>query len=211
MNEPAKKPGQQPESYQPKKPEMMKLLEEQAQAPIKYHKYKSIKYRMSTVELPDGLKIACINQGFAFGVFHDEHKPKLLDRHMPYTEFAFASDYFGGEGYIIGCQVDSLVNLPEGLLAMDTGLKRFAVITFRARSTKALVGGPKGPGKGMQDAGRFIEKHWMPTHKDEVVYMPRPGNYEANTNGHIYQIGTIEMYNRDIDIDPEMSIYIPLK
>jgi len=28
MNEPAKKPGQQPESYQPQKPEMMKLLEQ---------------------------------------------------------------------------------------------------------------------------------------------------------------------------------------
>jgi len=28
MNDPAKKPGKQPESYQPKKPEMMKLLEE---------------------------------------------------------------------------------------------------------------------------------------------------------------------------------------
>ena len=28
MSEPAKKPGQQPESYQPKKPEMMRALEE---------------------------------------------------------------------------------------------------------------------------------------------------------------------------------------
>jgi len=30
MSDPAKKPGQQPESYQPQKPEMMKLMEEQA-------------------------------------------------------------------------------------------------------------------------------------------------------------------------------------
>jgi len=212
MSEPAKNPGHTPESYSPKEmPEIVKLAGEQAQAPIEYHKYKSIRYHMGIAELPDGLKIACINQGLAFGVFHDEYKPKLLDRHVPYTEFAFASDYFGGMGYIIGCQVDSLDNLPEGLLAMDTGLRRFAVLTFRARCAKALVGGPKGPGKGMRDAGSFIKKRWMPEHGGEVIRMPKPGTYEVNHNGHAYRIGTMEMYNRDIGVDPEMSIYIPLK
>jgi len=200
------------ESYSAQaKPAIMKLAAAHARTPVKYRRYKSIQYHMSTVELPDGLKIACINQGLAFAAFHDEHKPKLLDRHAPYTEFAFASDYFGGMGYLIGGQVDSLDTLPERLLAMDTGLRRFAVITFRSRSMKALVGGPEGPGKGMKDAGSYIEKHWMPKHKGEVIHMPKPGICEVNHNGHVYQLGTIEMYNRDVELDPEMSIYIPLQ
>ena len=174
--------------------------------------YKDILVKVETIELSETIKTACLKgRGFAFGEFGENYKPLLLDRHTPYSSVGFFTDYFGKETYVVGCIVDTLDNLPEGLEPMDTGIRRFASITFRAVSAEKLVGGPDGPGEGMQTAGEYVEKVWMPKHKDEVIGSSKQGCYEMTSGDRVYQLGTFEVYKTDIQLDPEMCYYIPLK
>jgi AraC-like DNA-binding protein len=174
--------------------------------------YKDILVKVEIIELPKTIKVACLKgHGFAFGEFEEVYKPQLFDRHTPYSSVGFFTDYFGGETYVVGCIVDTLDNLPEGLDPMDIGVKRFASVTFRAVSAEKLVGGEDGPGDGMITAGEYIDKVWRPQHKDEVIGSSKPGCYEITSNDRTYQLGTFEVYKTDLSVEPEMCFYIPLK
>jgi len=174
--------------------------------------YKDILVKSEIIEQPETIKVACLKgRGFAFGEFEEQYKPLLIDKHTPYSSVGFFTDYFGGETYVVGCIVDTLDNLPQGLEPMDTGIKRFASITFRAVSEEKLVGGEDGPGEGMQMAGEYIEKIWMPEHKNEVIGSSKKDCYELTVDGRTYQLGTFEVYKTDLTLEPEMCFYIPLK
>lgn len=174
--------------------------------------YKDILVKVEIIELLETIKVACLkDRGFAFGEFEEVYKSQLIDRHSPYSSVGFFTDYFGGETYVVGCIVDTLDNLPEGLEPMDLGVKRFASVTFCAVSAEKLVGGEDGPGDGMQTAGEYIDKVWIPQHKDEVIGTSKPGCYEITSDAHTYQLGTFEVYKTDLSVEPEMCIYIPLK
>ncbi len=174
--------------------------------------YKDILVKVEIIELSETIKVACLKgHGFAFSEFEEVYKPQLPDKHIPYSSVGFFTNYFGEDTYVVGCIVDNLDNIPEGLDAMDIGVKRFASVTFRAVSAEKLVGGDDGPGDGMKTAGEYIDKVWLPKNKNEVIGSSRPGCYEIKSNDRTYQLGTFEVYKTDLAVEPEMCFYIPLK
>ena len=174
--------------------------------------FKDIQIKVETIELPETIKVAClVGQGFAFEEFEKDFKPQLIHKHTPYTSTGFETNYFGEETYLVGCFVDSLENLPQGLEPMDTGVKRFAVFTFWSVSKEKLVGGEDGPGEGMETAGQYIKEVWMPKHKADVCNLTESGGYRIVTDEREYVLGTFEVYKCDLNVEPEMCIYVPLR
>lgn len=213
-----KKANQNPESYSPnEKPEIVssaiKLTGNK-----QYQVYKNIEYRMDTVELPDTLKFAGVtsenNPNFQnIAKYHDEFKAIMMDRHAPYTEIGVSGNMTGPNGdYIFGCQVDSLDDLPDGLTGFDTGLNKFASITFRAKTAYDLVGGDDGPGDGMGTATEYIKEVWLPRNMDKVYKANLDYMYfEIKKEDKDYCIFLIEVYKVELVDEPEMCFYIPLK
>lgn len=213
----ARKMNNNPESYNPsERPEIISAAEKKSGK--KYETYKNIEYRMDRIELSESLKFAglplSIYPNFAnIGKFHKEYKSKMLDSYAPYTEVGYSGTYGGAKwDYIFGCQVRSLDDLPNGLICFDTGVMRFASITFRANSTYELVGDDKGPGDAMVTAGEYIKEVWLPEHMDEVNIADLKNMcFEIKNGDKSYYTNMIEIYKVELKDDPEMSFYIPLK
>jgi AraC-like DNA-binding protein len=194
--------------------------------------YKDILVKMEIIELPETLKFAGVtNEGLEnfhnIGVYNDKYKPLMADRHTPYTEIGLSSNICRKIWYAFGCQVDSIDNLPDGLIGLDTGLNKFACLTFRVQPGGDLVGGDDGPGDGMKMAGEYLSNVWIPKNKD-MMYNYQLNNHYceilkkekeyrlANTSAegleNSYWLSYwIEVYKADISDDPEMCFYLPLK
>lgn len=215
----AKKTSEHPEGYGPgEKPELIQRIEQQAANP--YRTYKTIEYRMDYAEYPENFKMA----GVPYSVypefanidrFHHEYKPLLMDRYAPYTEVGIGTSKGFGDGYdyVFGCQVRSLAGLPEGLIGIDTGLRRFASITFRASSSEELVGGTDGPGEAMAIAMDYLKQIWLPEHKGEVADIVDWNStcFEIKNGDETFYLNPIEVYKVELDVDAEMCYYLPLK
>jgi hypothetical protein len=114
--------------------------------------------------------------------------------------------------YIFGCQVDSLDDLPKGLFGFDTGIKKFASITFRAHTAYELVGGNEGPGDGMKIASEYIKEVWLPINKERVYPVNLDYMYfDIKTEEKNYCLFMIEVYKVELEDEPEMCFYMPLK
>lgn len=212
-----KKKKQNPESYRPSEmPEAIRTVSESAKH-RKYETYKNIEYRMDTVQLPETLKFAGVTSADHpdfenIGIFHDQYKTLLYDRYAPYTEIGFLGETEQGLDYLFGCQVDSLENLPEGLIGFDTGLKHFAVITFRAATAYELVGGKDGPGDAMFTAGEYLQKIWLPANLDKVHEVDIDNIYfYIKQDDKNYHMKMLEVYKVSLEDEAEMCFYIPLK
>lgn len=214
----AKKTNNSPESYSPNElPEIISAVEKNSGN--KYEEYKTIEFRMDNIELSESLKFAGVPYSlypdFAnIGRFHDVYKQKMINQYAPYTEVGYSGTYKDDSQweYIFGCQIRSADDIPEGLICFDTGVKRFAVITFRAKSVYDLVGGEEGPGDAMVLAGEYIKEVWLPQHKEEVnVADPNQMCFEIKSGEKTHYCGMIEIYKVELDDDPEMCFYIPLK
>jgi AraC-like DNA-binding protein len=199
--------------------------------------YKEILIKMETIEMPETLKFAGLSSvGLPdfqnISVFHEKFKPGMAEKHTPYVEIGMSCNIVSDGGwYIFGCMVDSFEGLPNGLIGVDTGLNKFACLTFRVQpgenSTHELVGGDEGPGKGMEMASEYLKTEWIPKNLDKLYgYNAEHGNFDilkAEKNYHMvntptknletfYTIwGWFEVYKTDIQNDPEMCFYIPLK
>jgi AraC-like DNA-binding protein len=196
--------------------------------------YKDILIKMDLIELPETLKFAGLtNSGTVnfecIGRYHEKYKPLMADKHTPYTEIGLSGDIFRNEGwYAFGCQVNSIDGLPDGMVGVDTGLTKFAVCTFRVQPGGDLVGGEDGPGPGMEMANDYLMNVWMPKNKDAVYnYSFKQGNnFEVKKSEKPYRIVNIEtdglensyniyywieVYKTNIEEEPEMCFYIPLK
>jgi hypothetical protein len=214
----AKKLNPNPESYIPnERPEIVSLAEKVASAK-KYQEYKDIEYRMDIILLPESLKLAGVtsenNPNFQnIEKYHNEFKAIMRDRHTPYTEIGISGNMTNQNGdYIFGCQVDSVDNLPNGLISFDTGLKKFASITFRAKTAYDLVGGADGPGDGMKTAGEYIKEVWLPENMDAVYNVNLEHMFfDIKTEDKDYCLFMIEVYKVELTDEPEMCFYIPLK
>lgn len=206
------------ESYSPNEiPEIISAVEKRQSN--KYEAYKSIELRMDCIELSESLKLAGVPlsryPNFEnIGVFHDKYKQKMMNRYAPYTEVGYSGTFNNEAGwdYIFGCQIRNMEDIPDGLVVLDVGVKRFAEIIFRANSVFELVGDDKGPGDAMQIAQEYIKEVWLPKHMDEVniadinhmCFFTKLGDNTSYCN-------MIEIYKVELDDDPEMSFYIPLK
>lgn len=214
MSEPIKKPNQIPESYRPgEKPEIIEAAEEKAES--KYKKYKDIEFFMERESYPETFKMAGVPWQADFGNigdYHNNYKDKLADKYEPYTDVGLSIFSASYGNYIFGGRVNSLDDLPDGMVGVDTGIKNFAVITFRADDTYKLLGGTDGPGDAMKTAGDYIKNVWLPEHKDEVeIYNPDNGCYMLKIDNEDFGCGNIEVYKNTSGENPEMCFYIPLK
>ncbi|MEO3945680.1 hypothetical protein [Gorillibacterium sp. CAU 1737] len=215
----AKKTSSHPEGYGPgEKPELIQRIEQKAANP--YQLYKTIEYRMDYVEYPDSFKMAGVPLSLYpefgnIGRFHDVYKSLMMDRFAPYTEVGIGTSKGFGEGYdyVFGCQVRSLDQLPEGLIGIDTGLRRFASITFRAPSQEELVGGSDGPGDAMVTATDYLKEVWLPEHKEEVASIVDWNSlcFEIRMGEETFYMNPMEVYKVELDVDAEMCYYLPLK
>lgn len=217
MSETAKKPNQaSPEGYQPKKPEVLSVVEETLINDRGYSVYKDIEYRIDIIELEEPLKFAGVtsknNPDFQnIEKYHNEFSEDMKERHLPYTEVAMFGTMTDDPDYIFGCQVDSLEGLPDGLLGIDTGLKKFAAMTFRANDVYELVGA-ENPGKAMNTATEYVKEVWIPEHMEQVIDVDLTHVvFHIKTEEKEYHAGMIEVYPVDINDDAQMCFYIPLK
>ncbi len=193
--------------------------------------YKDILIKMEIIELSATLKFAGLTgddlPNFQnIGVYHEKYKPLMADRHTPYTEIGISSNISRGSYYAFGCQVDSIDGLPDGLIGLDTGIKRFACLTFRVQPGGDLVGGADGPGNGMNLASEYLINEWIPKNKDMVYNYQADHCFEVKKAEKEYRLSNIsteglensyflmywiEMYKVNVQSDPEMCFYIPLK
>jgi len=186
--------------------------------PGKMKIYKDILIKVETVSYPESFKAVGLpyKDGFAhIGDYHENYKDKVRNKYEPYMEIGMGLSYDGGGDYIFGCRVSSLDDCIEDMIAVDTGFKNFAVVTFRSESFMRLVGGEDGPGEGMQTANEYINNVWLPEHMDDVE-LYKPSEIEHNVfkmNGGSILGGCypIEVYIDADDTNPEMYYYIPLK
>lgn len=206
------------ESYSPnEEPEIITAVRKSSSN--KYETYKNIELRMDYIELQDSLKFAgvpySVYPNFAnIDKYHDEYKSKMMDRYAPYTEVGagYSCANTSGWDYIFGCQITNMDEIPEGLICFDTGVRRFAVITFRANSVQELVGGENGAGDAMVKATEYIKEVWLPKHMKEVNIVDLKGLvFEITFDDMKYHMNPIEIYKVELKDDPEMCYYIPLK
>ncbi|MCL2217245.1 MAG: hypothetical protein FWB91_09550 [Defluviitaleaceae bacterium] len=112
------------------------------------------------------------------------------------------------------------------------GLKKFACLVFRMQpgsNSEELVGGEDGGGYGMNMAPDYLTNVWIPKNLDKLI------GYYANKSGYGFKIdkaetdygvtnipldgskpgytifGNIEVYKTDIEKEPEMCYFLPLK
>ena len=193
--------------------------------------YKDILVKMEIIELPETLKMAGVHsEGLPnfqnIGVYHEKYKPLMEDKHTPYTEVGVSFCNSERGLYIFGCQVDSIDGLPEGLCGLDTGMSKFACLTFRVQPGGDLVGGADGPGDGMNLANEYLLNEWVPKNKEKVYNNFHAAMFRINQSEKPFRILNIpmedvetyynlsywiEVYKVNISDDPEMCYYIPLK
>jgi len=200
-----------------------------------FETYKEILIKMETIEQADTVKIAGVtSDGLPefqnIGVFHEKYAPLLKGKHTPHTEFGISSNIPSEGFYTYGCQIDTLNDIPEGMVGIDTGLKKFACLTFRVQSGGDLVGGNDGPGNGMQLASEYLQAVWLRKNKDKVYGIQNDNNYplgfyievkkkEANYELKNTRQGLENSYHLSWWIEAyrvcisenEMCFYIPLK
>jgi len=207
------------------------------EASAKFETYKDILIKMEIIELPETFKLAGVtSEGLPnfqnIGAYHDKYKQLMKDRQDPYTEVGLSSNVDLNSWYTFGCQVDTIENLPEGLIGFDMGLTKFACLTFRMQpgsSREDLLGGEEGGGKGMQLAGEYLANEWIPKNLDKLKgYFIGEHGYsfniiKAETSYHTanlpsvrmedsYNIyGCMEVYKTDAETELEMCFYLPLK
>jgi len=177
--------------------------------------YKDILIKMEFESYPDTFKMAGVPyqaENAEIRDYHTNYKGTLLNEYEPYTEIGlgiFSPEY---GNYIFGCRVNSLDDLPKGIIGVDTGVKNFAVLTFRATDTKKLLGGTDGPGNAMVTAQEYIKSVWLAEHKDDIeLYDSDRVWYKLRIDDIDYGC-FIEVYKiADMAKDPEMCFYIPLK
>ena len=204
--------------------------------------YKGIFVKMETIEMPETLKFAGLSnvkhpkpRFKNIGVFHEKYRPLMEGKHsIPYTGIGvvtnITTDSNKGD-YIFGCLVDSIDGLHEDLVGVDTGLKKFACLTFRVPPSVDLLGNENEGGDGMKLASEYLYKKWMPKNMDLIYgYLPQHKGFSIEKKDVDYQFANIsaesakrlaegygiacfmEIYKTDIDPEnQEMCYYIPLK
>ena len=203
--------------------------------------YKGIFVKMETIEMPETLKFAGLSnvkhpkpRFKNIDVYHEKYKPLIEDKYsVPYTEIGVVTNITTESNrgdYIFGCLVDSIEGLHEDLVGVDTGLKKFACLTFRTPPSIDLLGNENEGGDGMKLASEYLYKKWIPKNIDLIYgYMPQYKGFKIEKKDFDYRIANIstdnidrlanhygfacfmEIYKTDIDMDnQEMCYYIPL-
>ena len=193
--------------------------------------YKDILIKMETVELSETLKFAGVTSvglpNFQnIGAYHERHSAYMKETQSPYTEMGIS---FGTSSwvYLFGCQVGSIDNLPDGMCGLDTGLTKFACLTFRVQPGGDLLGGGDGPGDGMNTASEYLTNEWLPKNADKVYNNFNGRCFRVKKSEKVYRIFDIphdetadyydlcywiEVYKEmNIEEEPEMCFYIPLR
>ncbi|HWT75942.1 MAG TPA: hypothetical protein VN258_14655 [Mobilitalea sp.] len=181
----------------------------------KFTRFKSFEYRFDVIEYPEGLKFAGVpkyygNTSDFIGEYfqkYEQHMKNMDYIYEPYTIISVWSSLLGEKranswesgDRIWGCLVNSLGNLPEGIIGTDTGLKKFLVMTVRGNSWEDCdaVSHP---------VDNF--KELMPKEYIEVLYPPIQEvnwHFQINANENSY-MSYIEA-DKEINTNPDAVIY----
>ena len=205
---------------------------------IEMEAYKGILFKIEIIELPETLKFAGLSsEGLPnfqnINAYCQKYRTLMAEKYPPYAEIGISTDISNannrGWDYIFGCQVDSIDDLPDGLVGLDTGLTKFACLDFRVQPGVDLLGNENGGGEGMQMAGEYLVNEWIPKNKD-IVYGYNPDNHwfyikKSEKNYRTVNIlnkgsgikesfnfsAWIEIYKDPNSADKEMCFYIPLR
>ena len=183
MSEPAKKPGQQPESYQPQKPEMMRALEEaQGDSAQIARKAQAISVEPSIISKrfsligAEGKIDGDAEFEPALRVLYQEVAQRLGEMRglaQPVRMVGYwrtAPEDHNDVRYFAGVEADTSC-VPEGLVALDLPDNLYAVFAERERGE---VGGPEGAGYKWLEASM---------RKKQYTYSAAiPGDFEVYRN-----------------------------
>ena len=177
--------------------------------------YKDILVKVELESYPETFKIAGLpyqDENEEIRIYHDNYVGKVPNQYDPYTEIGlgiFGPDY---GNYLFGCRVSSLDDLPDGFVGVDTGVKNFAVVTFRAETEEKLLGSATDAGEAMGTAKEYIKNVWLPGHINDIgLYNTEQMWYKLELDGTDYGC-FVEVYKMsDMVKEPEMCYYIPLK
>lgn len=116
----------------------------------KFTRYKSFEYRFDIIEFPESLKVAGVPKYHGsisdfVGEYFQKFEPLMKNTdyiYKPYTIICVWSSLLGEKRInswesgdrIWGCLVNSINNLPEGIVGAETGLKKFLVMTVHGNS-----------------------------------------------------------------------------
>jgi hypothetical protein len=178
-----------------------------------FTRFKSFEYRFDVIEYPEALKVAGVpkyhgnTQDFIgeYFVKFETHMKNINIVYKPYTIISVWSSLLGEKrenswesgDRIWGCLVNSLNNLPEGIVGADTGLKKFLVMTVRGNSWEDC--------EAVSHPVDYF-KELMPKEYIEVLYPPiREVNwhFQINENSCMSYIET----ENEINTNPEVIIY----
>lgn len=188
----------------------------------KFTRFKSFEYRFDVIEYPETLKFAGVpkyygNTSDFIGEYFQKYETQMKDMdiiHMPYTIISVWSSLLGEKranswesgDRIWGCFVNSLDNLPEGIVGADTELKKFLVMTVRGNSWEDCdaVSHP---------VDEF--KELMPKEYIEALYPPIQEvnwHFQINENSYMSYIEADKEINTNPDaVIYERKYYAPLK
>jgi len=198
-----------------------------------FETYKEILIKMEIIELPETLKFAGLSSaGLAdlqnINVYCEKYRDLMADRYKPYTEIGISSNFSKSINNewdcSFGCQVNSIDSVPDGLVGLDTGLRKFACLTFRVQPGADMLS--NSPDSGMHMASEYLESVWVPKNKNLLYNCQNNRHFEIKKSEKEYRITNIpteglensykllswiEVYKDPHSADVEMCYYIPLK
>ena len=214
MSEPVKKPGQQPESYDPRTPEIVSMMEG-AQDSHAFECFENIQYRYDYLELSDSLKFAGLpvgenqkKKGYTIEAFHQKYQHLIQHISEPYSEIHLWNNMTRKKGeWVYGCLVNSLDDLPKGIVGADTGWTRFVAMTIRCETLAELL-------DQAVTWGHYNTGTHMPEEYKDQVRSPAPGEWRGYSTIGVPAgcTSNVEIYPTSLHSGrPEMYFYIPLK
>jgi len=227
MSEPIRKAGKNPESYSPKKPEIVNMMDEAQNAKQnEFTRYESFEYRFDVVEFPENIKVAGVPNyygGLADGEYIGEYETKYESImrnaeyvYEPYTYTDVWSSVLGikrehswtSGNRIYGCLVKSLDNLPEGIVGAEIGVKKFLVMTVRGNSWEDFDKVANHPVDNFREL--------VPNEFKDAIYPPiQDVNWHFQIDGidgnETFYMSYIESITPDCGAVKEKKFYAPMK
>jgi len=216
MNEPIKTPKQKPESYRPgEKPVIISLVEEKdGEKLFAPHESGTFSYRFDYLEISEGLKfVGAVDDGSPLSELDAWNKvDKSLIKGMiePYAGIRLWQNETHPEGkWTSGVLAYSIDGLPDGAIGIDTGWKRFVVLTVRFHTVDEVYDGNSGHWR----FGHSMGGEMMPPEYKKLQYSPpAPGTTRGFCTKNNGSTSIIEIYSAGLRQGvPEMCFYYPLK
>jgi len=201
------------ESYQPaEKPDIISMAEEKAKMRT-FTPRENFAYRYDYMELPQSLKfVGAVSTGGPLSEIENMSKidnSLIPDKTDPELTIRLWQNENPKEGaWTFGYLVNSIGDQPDGVVGIDTGWKRFVVLTIRCTSVKELYDSEAPFLFGHNHGGQLI-----PDEYKVQISPPAVGATKGFSMTSGASTSCIEIYPtgpEDLDGEPEVWFYFPL-